>query len=252
MNHLKPMRLLIATAALLLCAAVADVIVGTGNGRAITISNPGSTTVEGVATCAGPPSTGDFLFYNGTQWCDGVANNTAINLKNAAGTNVNAIQVDVSNNLILASGLASITAGNNAPLRLGTGGIVFQYGSDITEANGPRTVCGWNVNQALDTGPTVVSGSCELDVAAHIKRAWVNALVPVAGCTTSPIYTLRVNGANTATTFTMTNGTNIIRATGLTIAVPATQVIDVALTTTGAGCTTHGTQANWNVELTVD
>ena len=66
---MKPLRILVAFTVALVGALMFDTFLS-GRARALTIVQPPGTLIEGIGTCGGPPTTGYFPIYSGTQWCD--------------------------------------------------------------------------------------------------------------------------------------------------------------------------------------
>lgn len=218
---------------------------------AMTISNPGNTSIGGVSPCAGPLVSGEPLVYNGSTVCTGPANNTAINLTDASSTAQNAFLVDSSSNLVVATGLTSLTLGNNKPLRLGSNGISFQYDGDLSLTHAPRTPLTLVSNLATTTGTFGANVQYTPTVAMHIRGWDLGVATALTSCSPFPTFQLKVGGAaQSASAITLTSAT-AYHVGSLAIAVAAGSAVAVATTTPGASCS--GTPlANAVIEMTTD
>lgn len=181
----------------------------------------------------------------------GIPNNTAIDLKDGSSINQNAFIVDNSSNLVLATGLASVTAGNNVPIRLGSNGLVFQYGGDLSLTHAPRNA--YSVFESTIGAQNSVYGWLVPSVAIHARRLSLALDTAPSGCTTYPVVQLCANGTcsggNIGCAITLASATKDYTAT-CAIAVSAELQIQVA--TAASGCTTSPAGANYVAEYTTD
>jgi len=183
----------------------------------------------------------------------GIPNNTPIDLKNGSGVNENAIVVDSSNNLVLATGLASVTAGNNVPVRLGSNGLSFEYGGDLSLTHSPRST--WCASlSSLANGNSKTFGGMETETAIHIRNAVITTPTAPQSCSTSPTFSVvdTASGTVAGTGVNLANTNPLEQISGLNIAIAGNRLLQVQDTTAMVGCSAVLSDLQYCVTYTTD
>lgn len=219
---------------------------------AIDISNPGSTTIEGVSMCAGPPTSGFPLIYDGTNWCDGGTAGAQVKLLNNSGVATGIFSIPVANVFEICPDTANCSRAQVMTNLQLTQSMIWNNGNDLSNINWARTP--WPCTGALSTTTYAPSIPCEYQpsVATHVRAFHLIFASGPTGCTTNPVYEVSVGGVSqAASAITEANAIQSYNVTGLAIAVAAGAKLSVQETTAGVACS--GTpQVQFTFELTTD
>ena len=220
--------------------------------HSMSISQPGATSIAGVAPCAGPLISGEPLVYNGTNICTGPANNVHFNGTNSSGGAQQMLNIDTSNNLALGDGTNLVYIQNTSKLQLNGQGLIWNGGNDLTEVNAPRMPLTLVAITTSATGAITWAPRFTPDVAMHVRQWDLNFSAAPTGCTTWPVYEIVVGTAQASTAITLTSNTGLYTKTFTPIAVAASSIIYWGQTTAGVGCTFASNTASAVLELSTD
>lgn len=221
--------------------------------RPFSVTQPPGSLLEGSGVCAGPPTAGNFAFFTGTQWCDGVPNNTAVKMNNAAGTPTGVILLDAANHLTFGDGTNPVVIAAGSAFRPSTTGIAWNNGGDPTEIHRPEGAATLFQSGSNNTLSAVVAPGWVPQATVHATALAYGAETQAAGCTTSPKYCIATSGSCiiACTTLTLANGTQQAASSeNCDITAPAN--IGIVLQTAGAGCTTLPANINFVISYTTN
>jgi len=204
---------------------------------AFSSGGPSSNTVEGTTVCAGPPTLGGLLQYNGTTFCDANLPTNVAGITFGTGAYPDLVfgsgkELYISETSTHYIGFSASLIQLNNPLSWGT-----IAAPDLSEAKAPRAPLGFG--SVVTTGTYALGALLQYTptVAMHV-RSWDLKINPApAACTTFPVYQITINGSNqAASAITLANTTSGYHVGSLALAIAADQILAVTETTAGVAC----------------